>query len=342
MSAALIAGIGITNEQHIGCDIPETSSAFVPRRPWWGGDLQTICNYAKRASRAVSACVDERLIVPLDDGTGDCLAAALRLPQGWERLPLVLMIHGISGCEGSGYMKMAAAFFAERGYAVLSLNLRGAGPSRPLCRREYHAGSSQDLAAVIAKLDPKLTDRGILPIGFSLGGNLLLKFLGTMGAGHPVIRAATVSVPIDLSGSCRSILRWRNVAYHRYIFPRLKRSCMEPKADLSDTERRSLEGARNLFELDDRFIARRNGYDGAEDYYRQNSATNFLAAITHPTLMIHAKNDPFVPITPYLDARWAKNSMLSLALPDGGGHLGFHGTSGPWHLRRIDAFFRAA
>ncbi|MGI9435700.1 MAG: YheT family hydrolase [Geminicoccaceae bacterium] len=315
--------------------------AFNPRSPWWGGDLQTVRNYARQASRTVEARTDERLIIALDDGTGDRLAAALSLPAGWQAHPLILLIHGISGCEGSGYMKMATAFFVQRGYGVLRINLRGAGPSRPLCKREYHAGSSHDLARVIERLDPKLTGKELLPVGFSLGGNLLLKFLGTVGERHPVKRAATVSAPIDLSGSCRSILRWRNLVYHRYIFPRLRQSCMDPGAELSDSERQALLEARNLWQLDDRFIARRNGYDGAEDYYRQNSATNFLGAIKQPTLLIHARNDPFVPVTPYLDPRWAENQALTLLLPDGGGHLGFHDPAGLWHLRQIEAFFKA-
>ena len=118
--------------------------------------------------------------MPLQDGSGDRLVASLHLPEDRAR-PLVVLIHGISGNERSCYMVVAAAYFLARGHAVLKVNLRGAGPSRPYCRGHYHAGLTADLATVLDRLDPQLTRNGLLPIGFSLGGNLLLKFLGEVG-----------------------------------------------------------------------------------------------------------------------------------------------------------------
>jgi predicted alpha/beta-fold hydrolase len=126
---------------------------------------------------------------------------------------LVVLVHGISGSESSCYMSLAAAFFLARGYPVLRVNQRGAGPSRPLCRREYHAGSSNDLKRLFEKLDPGLTCHGLLPIGFSLGGNALLKFLGTSGRHLPVKRAAAVSAPMKHGG--RAISRWSGVVFTR-------------------------------------------------------------------------------------------------------------------------------
>ena len=239
-------------------------------------------------------------------------------------------------------MSLATAFFIARGYPVLRVNQRGAGPSRPFCRREYHAGSSTDFATFIEKLDPNLTRHGILPIGFSLGGNMLLKFLGTAGRHYPIKRAAAVSAPIDLAQSCLSLQRWRNFGYHRYILTRLKRHCTAPGAELTRTERQSILSARSLWQFDDQFTARRNGYANADDYYRENAAKNFLHDIAQPTLLIHAKDDPFVPVTPYFDRRCRGNSKLHLLLPQSGGHLGFHDPAGLWHLRQIDAFFQTA
>ena len=315
---------------------------FRPRRPWWGGDLQTLRSFARRAREVLVGYADERVSIPLDDGTGDRMTGALNLPEAPAERPLVVLVHGISGCEGSCYMRLAAAFFLARGYPVLRLNQRGAGPSRAYCKREYHAGSSSDLGALFDNLDPALTRHGIQAIGFSLGGNALLKFLGTVGAHSPVKRAATVSAPIDLSLSCRSLQRWRNFGYHRYILTRLKRHCTAPGAELSRAERQSILQARNLWQFDDRFTARRNGFDDAEHYYRCNSAKNFLDGVETPTLLIHAKDDPFVPVAPYVDKRWSDHARLHLLLPESGGHMGFHDPAGLWHLRQIERFFDAA
>jgi predicted alpha/beta-fold hydrolase len=236
-------------------------------------------------------------------------------------------------------MVVAAAYFLARGHAVLKINQRGAGPSRPYCRRHYHAGLTSDLAELLDQLDPKLTRNGVLPIGFSLGGNLLLKFLGEAGRNSPVRRAATVSAPLDLASSCRSLMRWRNYLYHRYIMAHLKRNCTAPGAELSEAERKAILGADGLWQFDDGFTAPRNGYAGVEDYYEANSCQHFLGRIATDTLLIHAQDDPFVPAVPYLERKWSNEPRLTALLPKSGGHLGFHDPLGVWHLRQIELFF---
>ena len=314
-------------------------SDFNPRLPWWGGDLQTIRNYALSLDHALPSGAAEHLIVPLQDGSGDRLVASLHLPEADRARPLVVLIHGISGNERSCYMVVAAAYFLARGHAVLKVNLRGAGPSRPYCRGHYHAGLTADLAAVLNRLDPQLTRNGLLPIGFSLGGNLLLKFLGEVGRDSPVRRAATVSAPLDLARSCRSLMRWRNYLYHRYIMAHLKRNCTAPGAELSEAERKAILGAGTLWQFDDEFTAPRHGYADAQDFYDANSSQNFLGRIHAETLLIHAQDDPFVPAAPYLEHAWSKTPRLTPLLPKSGGHLGFHDPMGVWHLRQIELFF---
>ncbi len=323
-------------------DVTTNSAVFSPRRPWWGGDLQTIRSFTHQARDALTGFADCRVRVTLEDGTGDCLVGALNRPAEDKGRPLVMLIHGISGSESSCYMRLTAAYFLARGYPVLRLNLRGAGPSRALCKLQYHAGSSADLATMFKQLPGDLTKHGILPVGFSLGGNVLLKFLGLAGGHDLVKRAATVSAPIDLAESSRSLKRWRNFGYHRFILTRLKRHCTAPGALLSAEERRSIRQARSLWEFDDGFTAKRNGYDGAQHYYQHNAAKTFLGQIDCPTLMIHAKDDPFVPVAPYVDGAWRRNDNLQTLLPESGGHLGFHDPAGFWHLRQIERFFQQA
>jgi len=312
---------------------------FNPRLPWWGGDLQTIRNYAFSVNRALHGKAIERLQVPLDDGSGDRLVATLHLPETTRGQPLVALIHGIAGCEHSCYMLMATAHFLARGYPVLRLNLRGAGPSRPYCRLQYHAGMTGDLATLLDRLDPQLTRHGILSVGFSLGGNLLLKFLGEIGRNSLLLRAASVSAPLDLATSCQSLMRWRNFGYHRYILTHLRRVCTAPGAALSEVERKAILAARSLWQLDETFTAPRHGYASAREFYDANSAGAFLGGIRTPTLLIHAKDDPFVPAGSYLETRWSTMPRLTPLLARTGGHLGFHETSGIWYLGQIERFF---
>lgn len=325
---------------HVSSALNHTSH-FSPRRPWWGGDLQTLRNYALQARKALPMHDSERLVIPIKDGSGDHLVAALDRPAGADDRPLVVLIHGISGSEKSCYMTVATAFFLARGYPVLRVNLRGAGLSRPFCRQQYHAGSSDDLVALIEGLDPELTKNGLMPIGFSLGGNILLKLLGTVGRDLPIIKAASVSAPIDLAQSSRSLMRWRNFAYHRFILTRLKRQCTAAGAGLTGGEQQAIRSARSLWDFDDRFTAPRNGYGSAADYYQDNAGKAFLGGIRQPTVLIHAKDDPFVPVGPYLQERWSGHQSLNVLLPASGGHLGFHDPLGLWHLRQIDSFFAA-
>jgi predicted alpha/beta-fold hydrolase len=312
-------------------------SEFNPRLPWWGGDLQTIRNYALSLEDSLPHRAGERLFVELADG--DRLTAFLHLPDKDRGKPLVVLVHGISGNENSCYVVLAAAYFVIRGYPVLRVNQRGAGPSRSHCRGQYHAGQSGDFADLLAGLDPKLTRHGVLPIGFSLGGNMLLKFLGEVGRHTPVRRAATVSAPLDLAHSCRALMRWRNYLYHRYIMAHLKRTCTAPGAELTEDERKAILGAASLWQFDHEFTAQRSGFGDAASYYEANSACHYLPDIAVDTLVIHAKDDPFVPVDPYVEQDWTRHAKVTPLLAKSGGHLDFHDPMGVWHLRQIATFF---
>lgn len=319
--------------------------AFAPfraRTPWWGGDLQTLSSYLRRAP--LDADAHERLILPLDDGTGDRLAASLSRPAApVAGRPLVVLVHGLSGDEASVYMRRTASHLLRLGYPVLRLNLRGAGPSRPLSRLQYHAGRTADLAAALAALPPSLTAHGIAAVGYSLGANMLLKFLGERGRGSPLGAAISVSAPIDLAATSRRMLMWRNSAYQSYLMRGIRSEAVAPASEITAAERRAVLVARSIREFDEVFSAPRNGYAGADDYYEANAARNFLGGIAVPTLVIHALDDPWVPAEPYLSYRWRGNSALVPLFSKGGGHVGFHGRdpSAPWHDLAIAQFLAA-
>ncbi|HSP99481.1 MAG TPA: alpha/beta fold hydrolase [Candidatus Dormibacteraeota bacterium] len=314
--------------------------AFTARPPWLGPDLQTLRNTLRPPRPQLAQFTGERLELALADGSGDRLAAVLQQPLE-RRGPLAVLIHGLSGGEDSPYMLVSAAALLERGHPVLRLNLRGAGASRPLCRLQYHAGRTADLREALAALDPALIGDGLLALGFSLGGNMLLKFLAEHAADLPVCAAAAVSAPIDLAAAARRILMRRNRVYHWNLLRAMKTEATTPAAELAPSERMAIEQARNIIEFDDRFVAPRNGFAGAADYYARNSAERFLPAIGIPTLVVHALDDPWIPPNAYRRVRWADNRHLHRALSPGGGHVGFHarGSRLPWHDQVVGEFF---
>jgi hypothetical protein len=254
-----------------------------------------------------------------------------------------MLIHGVAGSEDSEYMLSSAAFFLELGYPVLRCNLRGAGRSRPVCKRQYHAGSSEDLAHLIGVLPPTLAAQGVVGIAYSLGGNILLKFLGERRAQVPMRGAVTVSSPLELQATARQLRRWDNTLYQAAILGRLKSESVKPSSEVTTKERLAVAKARTVWEFDDSFTAPRNGFSGAADYYDRSSCRQFLEAIAVPTLLIYALDDPLVPRSSYLDFEWRRNPHLVSLLSRGGGHVGFRGLDRhvAWHDRCAAQFVEA-
>lgn len=316
---------------------------FRPRPPWWGGDLQTLRNILVGRHPELSAHPVVELRLPMRDGSGDVLVAALQTPapEAPESRPLAVFIHGLTGCQDSLYMLRSAAAFLAAGYPVLRLSLRGAGPSRPLSRFQYHAGRSEDLRDALLGLPPERVAKGLVLTGYSLGGNMLLKFLAEYGRGFPVLAAGSVSAPIELTESSRRFLDRRNWLYHRWLLARMKEETLAGPPDaLSTAERRIVESVATVLEFDDRHVAPRNGFAGAADYYAKCSALDFLPAIEVPTLLIHAEDDPWIPAMSYRKAMRAGNDRLTCLLAPGGGHVGFHDSSPvAWHDRCLLQFF---
>jgi predicted alpha/beta-fold hydrolase len=304
---------------------------FMLRAPWWGGDLQTLRNYVMHGRVPLASA--ERIYLPVRDDSGDRLAGALHRPVAADPArPLVVLIHGLTGCERSHYVVRTAAHLLTLGYRVLRLNLRGAGASRPHCRFQYYAGRSEDFADALAALPRDLTGHGVVAIGFSLGANMLLKYLGERGSEAPLKGAIAISAPLDLAATARQMMRPRNHLYQRYLLSHMRAESLGAGAEVTSKERAVILGARSIWEFDHRFSAPRNGFGGAENYYERNAAKRFLDGVAVPTLVIHALDDPWIPPQPYLAYDWRRNPSLIPLLPEQGGHVGFQGRDRtPWH-----------
>ena len=324
-----------------------TYSEFHPRRPWLGADLQTLRNRLRRPLirplQTRLARQAEILEIPLPHSPGDRLRAGINAP---DRLimpkPMVLLIHGLTGCESSDNIVSSAWHFLKQGHPVARLNLRGAGPGAALAESMYHAGLTDDLRAVIAGLKKHpLAGQGLVAMGVSLGGNMLLKYLGEAGMDSGLRAAVSVSAPISLKLAQRRIETVRNFIYHRVLLHDMLqglRSLPRMLEPLTDFDFRRIQ---RIYDFDNLVVAGFHGYRDADHYYRENSACAFLGAIRTPTLMIQAQDDPWIPFECY--QALPANPALTPLFPRRGGHVGFHGKEGrqPWHDRQAARFFES-
>lgn len=325
-------------------DLPD----FEQRFPWVGGDLQTLRDAVMRALHRLPMDLaphsSERQSFALRDGSEDVLLGMLDTPLTPQSgRPLVLLIHGAPGSEDSAYMLSMSRYMLDRGHRVLRINQRGAGPSRQTCRRQYSAGSSADLGLLFDVMPDELKRDGMVAVGYSVGGAVLLKYLGEVGRNTPLKAAASVSAPIDLRGTGWQLMRLRNALYQRFVVLNpMRKEAMAAIAELTAEERTSLENARTILEYDDGFTAARNGKASALEYYAQCSAIDFLPDIRVPTLCLAAQDDPWVPGSAYVGCNWGANEYLSPLVVRHGGHVGFHGKGDlqPWRDLAVAEFLR--
>lgn len=316
-----------------------TFPRFRARPPWFGGDLQTLRNAVLREWTKMEAWPGRRQYAETPDG--DRLSGMLH-ESGVGNGRLVVLIHGLTGCEDSAYVRASARHFLENGFDVFRANLRGAGPSRADCRRMYHAGGSADLALWLSILDGEgLGTAGCFAVGYSLGANILLKYLAEAGGDARVDQAVAVSVPLDLAAVSTRLEAKRNRGYHRWLLRRMKADWHAGPLEISPEQAAVLEAAETIREFDNGVVAPMNGFRDAADYYASCASGPLLDRIAVPTLAIHADNDPWIPV----DAHRALGQglpMVNILLSHGGGHVGFHGKGGRWHDRCAMAFFNAA
>jgi len=312
---------------------------FAERAPWWGGDLQTIRNHLIWREQPLPSH-PSAVAFPTSDGSGDRLTGTLETPLDPAENPLIVLIHGLTGCEDSAYVRNSARYHLARGRTVLRLNLRGAGTPRRVSGGYYHAGCASDLQDVLDALGSEKTRSGVFAIGYSLGGNILLNLLARLPRHHRLIGAATVSAPIEPLEACKRIMTPRNAVYQAILLKRMKRDVLSAPSALTDSERKQVQSASSVFAFDDRFIAPKNGFDDALDYYERTAGARHLGDIAVPTLMLHACNDPWIPVLSYRALQDRRLPKVTVILTRGGGHVGFHerGAADTWHDRAIDRF----
>jgi predicted alpha/beta-fold hydrolase len=298
------------------------------RRAWWarGAHLQTIGGRLLRRARP-EGLARERLETP--DGDFVDLDFAPFLDDATA--PLVLLLHGLEGSARRGYAMNVYRALARHGVAAVGLNFRSCSGEPNRTARFYHSGDTDDIRFVLDQLARRFRGRAVGAIGFSLGGNALLKYLGEEGERSRVRVAVAVSVPYDLAEGARLLDGTRMGRFYVKHFLKTLRGKAEAKRALLEgrVDFGRLSAARSFVDFDDLVTAPLHGFRDAADYYRRSSSAQFLERIRVPTLLIHAEDDPFLPARaiprPAIDA----NPFLHALITQHGGHVGFIGGL-PW------------
>jgi len=236
----------------------------------------------------------------------------------------VFLVHGLEGSSAAGYARSLAHAALHAGYAVHRFNMRSCGGTEHLSGRAlYHSGQTGDLLSVIRKLRSQTP---VILIGFSLGGNVVLKLAGELGesAGALIAGVAAVSTPIDLAACARRLCAPSNILYSRRFLSRLKQR-VRLKESLTPGLFRleDLARVKTIYDFDHLFTARVFGFGSADNYYGTQSSNQFLEHIRVPALLVQSKDDPMIPFEVYRHPAFSKNRHLHLLAVEHGGHLGF-------------------
>lgn len=238
---------------------------------------------------------------------------------------VIVLLHGLEGNGQRPYMLGPAKLFNENGIDAVCVNFRGCSGEPNIKYRSYHSGATDDLVDIFNYLINSKDYSEIFVHGISLGGNMILKYLGERNDVPEELKGVVaVSVPCDLNGSCKELHAIKNILYHenfkRYLVKRLRVKQEQHPNKLNTTEINSIK---TLRDFDNVYTSRAHGFKDANDYYKQCSSLQFLPNIKVPTLIINALNDSFLSPECYPVKEAKQSEDLFLEMPSHGGHVGF-------------------
>lgn len=258
---------------------------------------------------------------------------------------VLLALHGLEGDSQRPYMLGMVKMAQEQGWDAVAMNHRGCSGEDNRLLNSYHSGKSEDLAAVLQYLSG-LHYEQVLVIGFSLGGNIVLKYMGEQGSNVPAqLKAAVaVSVPCHLESSALQLRKGFNKLYLYRFMTTLKTKAREKKRKFPEApfSLHDVDKANSFHDFDEFFTSRVNGFTDAVDYWTQCSSRQFLNGIEVPTLLINAQDDPFLSPQCFPETEAQNTAHFYLDAPKHGGHVGFTpglDMSGPFYTERAAARF---
>jgi predicted alpha/beta-fold hydrolase len=253
----------------------------------------------------------------------------LDLDRGSAKGPtnrVAILSHGLQGCSRQTYVQGMSRALLRDGWYVIVLNFRGCSGEPNRLARSYHSGATEDLHAAVEHALTANAYDALALIGFSLGANLTLKYLGDAGPGvDPRIRGAVgISVPCDLQACAARLSHWDNTIYmHRFLRYLKAKTRIKAKLFPREVTIEGLDKIRNFLEFDGRYTAPLHGFESAEDYWRKCSCKPVLRNSAVPALILNARNDPFLPPECFPEQECADSQFVHLETPKDGGHMGF-------------------
>lgn len=311
--------------------MPLIPSKFTPARWLPGHHLPTLWPSLTRPRPDIAL---KRERIELDDG--DFLDLSW---YGNPGNPIVVLLHGLEGSIQSPYAKPTLKLLADRGYLSCMMHFRGCGEEPNRLPRSYHSGDSAELQTVIRHIRHSRGQDVHAVVAFSLGANVLLKWLGEQGSTAQVNRAMAVSVPFLLNEAADRLDQGFSRLYQRYLLGSLKKKYIAKVEQGLSTLQIDINPIHNFRQFDELITAPLHGFRGADDYYKRCSCRQFIPDIRKPTLILHDRHDPFMwPST--LPATEELPADVQLEITEGGGHVGFiHGTTpataGYWTEKRL-------
>ncbi|EQA43235.1 alpha/beta hydrolase family protein [Leptospira broomii serovar Hurstbridge str. 5399] len=302
---------------------------FRPKRFVSGKHAQTIYNtFFPPSNRLRTAYYCEDILLTVSGNSGDTLwlehnppiASYKRDSIPWNGTYIV-MVHGMEGDSESPYLISLAQSALERGYGTLRMNLRNCGKGRGYAKYSYYAGQSEDLQDVLDFARDSLSAK-VFVSGFSLSANLVLKFFGER-SDRKALAFSAVSPPLDLAKNCAFIDSLAGRFYREHFLNAFRKKIKEGIVELAPEIRANLGNVKTFFDFDDLITAPTFGYRSALDYYKINSCKNYIRMIRHPGILVHAEDDPVVPIFEWDSIPWENLPNLQVLLTKKGGHVGF-------------------
>ncbi len=295
----------------------------VPRHARWLGNrhAQTIWGALLRRPPPITL-TRELWILP----DGDELAVSFTEHRPGQ--PGVVLLHGLEGSVAAPYLRGLLARVNAAGWNGCAFDFRGCGRPQAPARGLYHAGKTDDLSFVVERLRTRWPAAPLGAVGFSLGGNMLLKWLGETGSHNPLTAAVAISVPFDLAACAEALdgTSFFSFIYRERFLRSLRKKALAAVGRFpKELDAASIRACRTFAAYDGAVVARLFGFTGAQDYWSRCSAQGFLAGIRRPTRLVASADDPFVPVAVIPRETIAANPALSLVVTQGGGHVAFVG-----------------
>jgi predicted alpha/beta-fold hydrolase len=317
-------------------ETPAENRDFRPLPLLSNGHVQTLLGTLLIGRAVADPAMEYQVTLP----DGDRLAFHENTSPTWRPGDrIVLIVHGLGGSHRSRHVQRIARLLLPQGLRVVRMDLRGCGNGLPIARYCYHGGCSDDVRAVAAEIVRMNPTSPLTVIGVSLGGNIVLKMAGETGD-HPVAnleKVAALAPPIDLKSCAALVARPQCRLYERHFLKDLVAEAIARQRFFPDLPPLNFPRSMTLRIFDDLYTAPRRGFADALDYYHRSSSLPLLERIQVPTLILTARDDPFIAVEPFESL--SLPSHIQVRIQNHGGHLGFLGHDGAggyrWAERRI-------